>query len=130
GAIMSVMMLATTPFLDQIGFDRGAIIGYTSMVLAFLLVFFGIRSYRDNVAGGRIGFLRAFQVGILITVVASICYVATWEVVSYKVFPDFSDRYAAHELEKARAAGASEQQLTKKRTELERFREMYRNPFM
>ena len=59
GAIMSAMMLATIPFMDRIGFDRGAIVGYASMVAAFLLVFFGIRSYRDNVAGGTIGFGRA-----------------------------------------------------------------------
>ena len=29
------------------------LIGYTGMVLAFLMVYFGVRSYRDNVAGGR-----------------------------------------------------------------------------
>ena len=52
GAILSVMMLITIPFESSIGYDRGAIIGYTTMVLSFLLVFFGIRSYRDNVAGG------------------------------------------------------------------------------
>ena len=33
GAILSAMMLTTLPFLDRIGFDRGEIIGYTSMVL-------------------------------------------------------------------------------------------------
>ena len=60
GAILSAMMLATLPFLDRIGFDRGEIIGYTSMVVAFLLIFFGVRSYRDNVAGGTVGFGRAW----------------------------------------------------------------------
>jgi hypothetical protein len=62
GAILSAMMLATLPFLDRIGFGRGEIIGYSSMVVAFLLIFFGIRSYRDNVAGGTVGFGRAFVV--------------------------------------------------------------------
>ena len=52
--------------MDAIGFDRGEIIGYTSMVLAFLLIFFGVRSYRDNVAGGTVRFGRAFAVGALI----------------------------------------------------------------
>jgi hypothetical protein len=46
GAIMALMMFATLPFIDRIGLDKGAIIGYTTMVLSFLLVFFGIRSYR------------------------------------------------------------------------------------
>ena len=39
------------------------------MVLAFLMVFFGVRSYRDNVAGGHVTFGRAFKVGLLITLV-------------------------------------------------------------
>ena len=42
------------------------------MVVAFLLIFFGIRSYRDNVAGGSVGFGRAFAVGALIALVASV----------------------------------------------------------
>ena len=42
------------------------VIGYTTMVIAFLLIFFGVRSYRDNVAGGTVRFGRAFAVGALI----------------------------------------------------------------
>jgi hypothetical protein len=41
GAILSAMMLLTVPFHDQIGFDRSLIIGYTTMVLAFLMIFRG-----------------------------------------------------------------------------------------
>ena len=59
GVILSVMMLATVPFIDKIGFDRGEIFGYTSMVLAFLLIYFGVRSYRDNVLEGSARASRA-----------------------------------------------------------------------
>ncbi len=79
GGILSLMMLSTVPFVDQIGFDKGAIIGYTTMVLSFLLVFFGIRSYRENIGQGVITFGRAFSVGILITIISCLCYVVTWE---------------------------------------------------
>ena len=128
GAILSVMMLATVPFLDRIGFDRGAVIGYTTMVLAFLLVFFGIRSYRDNVAGGSISFVRAFAVGSLIVAVASVCYVATWQLVYYKLAPDFGAKYTAHVVEQARAAGASQAEIDKKAAEMRRMMDMYKNP--
>src|SRR5688572_13443693 len=111
GAILSVMMLITLPFQDAIGFDRGEVIGYTSMVLAFLLIFFGVRSYRDNVAGGAVRFGRAFAVGALIAVVASVCYVATWQVVYYKLAPDFMQKYSAHVVEKARADGEDEEAI-------------------
>ena len=62
GAISSLMMVATVPFADRIGFDKGAVIGYTSIVLSFLLVFFGIRSYRHNAGNGQITFTKARSV--------------------------------------------------------------------
>ena len=54
GVLMSVMMLITLPFIDRIGFDRGAVVGYTGMVLSFLLIFFGsgLRRRLDHGGGG------------------------------------------------------------------------------
>ena len=130
GAILSVMMLATIPFMDTIGFDRGEIIGYTSMVLAFLLVFFGVRSYRENVGGGEVTFGRALAVGSLIVVVASMCYTATWEVIYFKITPDFTTKYAAHMVDKARKSGASEAAIDAKVAEMKELSKMYENPLM
>ena len=128
GAILGVMMLLTLPFQDRIGYDNGEVIGYTTMVLAFLLIFFGIRSFRDNVAGGTVSFGRALAVGLQIVVIASACYVATWEVIYYKITPDFTTKYATRVLAKARADGASEQELAKKKAQLDQFAELYKNP--
>src|ERR1035438_1552658 len=111
GAVSSLMMLATVPFADRIGFDKRAVIGYTAIVLSFLLVFFGVRSYRENAGGGRLTFGRGFAVGILITLISSACYVGTWEIVYYKLMPGFADKYAAHLVEHAKAAGASQQKI-------------------
>lgn len=130
GAILSVMMLLALGFQDQIGFDRGAVVGYTSMVLAFLMVYFGVRSYRDQVAGGRVSFGRAFAVGLLITAVASVCYVATWEVIYYRLAPDFGDKYAAYVVQKAREAGATEAQIAERTRQMDQFKEAYRNPLV
>lgn len=128
GGILSAMMLLTLPFMDAIGFDRGEVIGYTSMVVAFLLVYFGVRSYRDNVAGGAIGFGRALLVGALISMVASICYVLTWQVIFYKLAPDFGAKYQAHVLDEARKDGQSEETIARRKAEMDRFMELYRNP--
>ena len=128
GAILSVMMLAALPFHDAIGNDAGLVIGYTSMVLAFLLIYFGVRSYRDNVAGGRVGFMKALGVGALIALVASACYVATWEAVYFGGKSDYIEKYQAREVEKMRTSGASEAQIATKQEEMRKFAEMYRNP--
>ena len=128
GAILSGMFLIALPFHDAIGFDRAAILGYTTMVLAFLLIFFGVRSYRDTIGGGRVGFRRALAVGSLIGVVASLCYVVMWEVVYFKFAPDYLTKYQAHVIEKARAKGESEEAIGRKRAEMEKFEAMYQNP--
>ena len=130
GAILSVMMLVTLPFQDQIGFDKGAIIGYTTMVLAFLMVYFGVRSYRDSVNGGSVTFGRALTVGLLITAIASVCYVATWEVIYYRLAPDFSDKYAAYTIEKAKQSGATEAQVAAQVKQMTEFKEMYKKPLV
>lgn len=128
GGILSVMMLLTIPFMDSIGFERGMVIGYTTMVLAFLLVFFGIRSYRDNVAGGTVGFGRAFAVGALIVLIAAACYVATWELIYFNLAPDFVEKMQAYAEEKARASGGSAAEIQKQVEEIQRNAEWYRNP--
>ena len=130
GAMLSAMMLATLPFLDKIGFEKGEIIGYTTMVLAFLMVYFGVRSYRDNVAGGRVTFGRAFLVGLMITFVASACYVATWQVIYYKLAPDFGEKYTAFVVEQAKKSGASEAKIAAQKKEMAEFMEMYKNPLI
>lgn len=130
GAIMSVMMVITMTAFGHIDFDKGEVIGYTSMVVAFLMVFFGVKSYRDNVAGGNIDFGRAFFVGLAITVVASVCYVATWEIIYHNVWPDFPEQYAAHQIERARANGATEAALAIQQQKLADFNKLYKNPFI
>jgi uncharacterized protein DUF4199 len=128
GAVLSLMMLITMPFVDQIGYDRGMVVGYTTMVLAFLLVYFGVRSYRDNVAGGEVGFGRALAVGSLIALVASACYVATWEVLYFVVAPEHVTKMQEHMMASARSSGGSPEAVAQKVAEMERFMEMYQNP--
>lgn len=129
GGVLAVLMFATLPFQDQIGFERGAIVGYTTMVLAFLMVYVGVRSYRDTV-GGAITFGRACQVGLLISLVITACYVATWQVMYYGFMPDFFDKYIAFALEKARQGGASEADLARQAEDLRTFAVMYQNPLV
>jgi hypothetical protein len=128
GAISSLMMIALVTFGDRIGFDRGAIIGNTSIVLSFLMVFFGIRTYRDNIGNGQITFLKGFAVGISITLISCICYVVTWEVIYYNFIPGFWDHYGAHLAEKLRASGASPAAVQAKLQQVAKYKELYKNP--
>lgn len=121
GAIMSASMTAIMVFAHQTNPSNGMIIGYTMMVLSFLLVFFGIRSYRENVGNGYISFGRALAVGFLIMLISCACYVATWEVVYHKLMPDFTEKYMAQSIARVRASGKSPQEI---QTEIENMRSM------
>ena len=128
GAITAALMLATIPFVDRIGFDKGEILGYATIVLSALFIFFGVRSYRESASGGRLTFGRGFAVGILITLLSTLFYVATWEVVYYKFMPDFAEKYAAYSIERAKSSGASQEQIDKARKQAEQFKQMYNHP--
>jgi hypothetical protein len=82
------------------------------------------------VAGGRVTFGKAFQVGLLIALVASVCYVAVWEVYYFTVKPDFCGKWTAHELEQAKAAGADAAKLAKIEEEGVQMEKMLANPVL
>lgn len=125
GVISSGMMIATLPFLEKIG-NAGYVVGYTSIVLSFLLVFFGVRSYRETQGDGYITFARGFGVGIGITLISCVFYVVTWEIVYFNFMPHFMDNYGAQTIEKMRASGASAAAIQKQVEAMQHFNEMYK----
>jgi len=128
GAISSLIMIALVTFGHRIGFDRGAVIGNTSIVLSFLMVFFGIRTYRDNIGNGQITFLKACVVGLSITLISCIFYVVTWEVIYYNFMPGFWDAYGAHLVQKLAASGANPAAIQAKLEQVRKYKELYKNP--
>ena len=129
GVISSLMMIATVPFADRIGFGHSYVVGYTTIVLSLLLVFFGVRSYRDNVGKGQITFGKAFLVGLAITVISCLFYVATWEIIYFNFMPDFMDKYGAHVIQKMQASGATAAAIQQQTEHIDKLKVLYKNPF-
>jgi hypothetical protein len=130
GLIMSAMFAITAPFMDHLTGGRGMIIGYAGMLAGSLLIYFGIRTYRENVAGGTVSFGRAFSIGMLIGLVAAVLYAASWEVMYRNFYPDFMEKYAAAQVESARAKGATQQELDLKAAQMKKAVESYNNPLV
>lgn len=120
--------LVSLIFFDQTNLDYSEAIGYSLMLVAFYFIYLGVKSYRDDSLNGQITFGKGLQMGLLITLVASVIYVLTWIVVYYGFIPDFMDKYVAASLEKVKKSGANEIDLTQKMQELEQMKEMYKNP--
>src|SRR6185503_9505110 len=127
GVIAAVLMLAHVPFMD--GGSKALILGYTGIVLSALLIFFGVRSYRENVGNGRISFGRGLAVGILIALISSAGYVAAWEVVYYSN-PGFTDKIFDKQVEDLKAAGAPQEKIDDTARQVESIKKMYANPLV
>jgi hypothetical protein len=124
-AVPMVVSMLTVP-ADAIP-DNAALYGYLSMLLAFTMVFVGIKHYRDKVCGGVIRFLPALGVGLGISAVASLFWVAGWELTLATGF-DFGSAYTDSVVAAAQARGAPPAELDRIQAETAEFLRRYANP--
>jgi hypothetical protein len=130
GVVISVLMDGSVLLAGKIGSGHSLLLGYANMVASFLLIYFGIRSYRDNTLAGQISFGRAFACGILITLITTICYVATWEVIYFNFIPHFMDSYWAAQIHKVQARGLDPATTAARVADIQRSQQLYQNPFV
>ena len=131
GLMISVLMDGSLLLANKIGSGHNSmLLGYTMMVASFLLVYFGIRSYRDNNLAGQISFGRAFTCGILITLITTVFYVVTWEVIYFNFIPHFMDSYWAAQIHKVQASGLDPATIATKVAAIEHSQQLYQNPFV
>jgi hypothetical protein len=130
GFIISVLMGGSLLFADRIGSGHSLILGYAIMVASFLLIYFGIRSYRDNTLRGQISFGRAFTCGILITLITTVCYVVTWEVLYFNFMPHFMDSYFAAQIQSVQSAGLDSATTAAKVAAIQHSQQLYQNPLI
>jgi Protein of unknown function (DUF4199) len=130
GLMISVLMDGSLLLADKIGSRHSMLLGYTIMVASFLLVYFGIRSYRDNTLDGQITFGRAFACGFLITLITTVCYVATWEFIYFNFMPHFMDSYFAAQIHKVQSSGLDPATAAARVAAIQRSQQLYQNPFV
>lgn len=132
GAIVGSVMLVTMPLYANGTFDfsNGEWVGYSSMVVALSMVFFGVKSYRDKYKNGAISFGKAAQVGMLITAVAAVIYALTWEVCYSQISEEFTTKMTTSYFEKMEKEGTSGAELEKAKADWVEFSEMYKNPLI
>ena len=130
GLIISVLMGGSLLLADKIGSGHSMLLGYTIMVASFLLVYFGIRSYRDNNLAGQISFGRAFACGILITFITTIFYVGMWEFLYFNFMPHFMDSYFAAQIHKVQTSGLDPATTAAQVAAIQRSQQSYQNPLI
>jgi hypothetical protein len=132
GALVSILMLSTVNYLSHcegnVDYGTSMLIGYASMLLAFSLIYIGIRNYRDKYNDGVISFGKAFKTGMMMVLIASTIYVVAWLIDYFFFIPDFMEKYAAQTLAELKASGASQAEMDKETKEMANFARMYKNP--
>ena len=129
GVIVSTFMVSSVGYCYSSGnFDGNIWIGYASMLLAFSLVFVGIKNYRDKYNNGSISFGKAFQVGLYITLIASTMYVIVWTIDYYFFVPDFMEKYTTHVIQEAKENGASAAEINEQIKMMEESAKFYETP--
>ena len=133
GLTVIILMLLNFVLMNKniLTFENSELVGYSSIIISLSMIFFGIKSYRDNKLKGEIKFWKAAQVGFLITLVASLLYGFGWEIyyqTNYSEVNGFMKNYSQHYIDKASEEGKSEEEIETITKEMADMTEMYKNP--
>lgn len=114
-----------------IGIELGANqewLGYLIMFVVFSMIYVAVRKHRDDDLGGVISFSKAFLVGLGISAVAGVVYVAVWEFYSSFDNYQFIDNYTNSMINSIRASDKSPADMASAIAEIEAMAAQYRNP--
>ena len=126
------LMLAIAGGGDNIvGFENSHYVGYGVMIAGLSMIFFGIKSFRDNYGGGKISFWKGIQIGLLITAISAVMYGGGW-LIHNAIYPEwvgaFMQKYADFQTTKMRESGSSDAEVADARKQIDEMGEMIKNP--
>ncbi len=127
GITVAVLMRIAMMLFPE-GGTGGMVAGFASMIVALSFVFIGIKRYRDIELGGVIHFWKALGVGFGIAAIASLFYVAAWELYLYFTNYTFMEEYTQLTIQQAQKAGKSAAEISTLAKEMDGFKDLYANP--
>lgn len=130
GALGMVWLIVFKNFEQKIGFELGEVLGYVSIILSFSVIFFAIRSYRDQQLNGFISFGKAFKTGLFISLISSAIYGLAWAIMSHFFYPDFYNHYLEFKTAQMQAQGLSAAEIAAYSREMMQMKEMMSNPLV
>lgn len=129
GLIIILTMMLGILTSDGKGFFASEYFGYLIMVIAFSMVFVGVKRYRDVELGGVIKFLPALKAGVLIAAIAGIIYVTVWEIYLFSTDYAFIHDYVARAIKAKQEAGMAGVELENFITEMDGIKDVYAKPY-
>lgn len=127
GVTVALLMRVAMMLFPE-GGTGGMVAGFSSMIIALTFVFIGTKRYRDVELGGVIRFGKALGLGIGIAAIATVFYVAAWELYLNFTNYTFMDEYTRVALKQAQEAGKSATEIATLAKEMDGFKALYANP--
>ena len=125
---ISLLSLLIWSLVDVVDNTMGEVIGYSSMVISLLFVFFGIKHFRDKENNGIVNFPKALLIGVLISLIVAMAFGVLDLIYVKFINPGFMTDYYDGMVEQAQSLPKEEFEMRK--AELESEKEMFSNPFM
>ncbi len=130
GAITICILFLIALFIGKnLSFTAQEVIGYATMVISLVFVFFGIKHYRDNENDGVVSFGKALLIGVLISLFAAIAFGIIDVIYVTYINPDFTTEYYAT-IEEQMKSSLPEAEYKVKLTELEAQKELFSSSWM
>lgn len=96
-----------------LSFKAQEVIGYVTMAVCLIPIYFGIKHYRDYENNGAIHFKEGFIIGILIALCAAVGFaIIDYLFVSY-INPEFPAQYLAYSIDNINASNLTAEQKVK-----------------
>ncbi|MGY0390973.1 DUF4199 domain-containing protein [Bizionia sp. KMM 8389] len=125
--LLTVLFSLAFIFETALSFSVSEIIGYISITIALSFIFFGIKTFRDEINKGLLSFLKAFKIGVLISLFPAFTFGVINVVYSNFINPNFSTEYYNDSIEKLRIS-LPEADFQEKLLELESQKALFENP--
>ena len=127
GVIVATLMVVTQ-LVTQFNMAYGELVGYSTMVAAFSMIFVGIKKFRDSRTDKKATFLQSLLIGLGISLIATIFYAATWGFIDGFSGGEFLDQYASAQLTELKENGATAEEIKATEAQIDYYRELYKNP--
>ncbi|MBL4773923.1 MAG: DUF4199 domain-containing protein [Alcanivoracaceae bacterium] len=132
GLIASILITVISSLLLLLSKDNhhsSEWLGYLIMIIGLSMIFVGIKQHRDKNLGGIIGFGKAFQIGLLISLIAGLFYVTSWELYYQNSDQTFIEQYYNSYIDEMRKSGSNDSEIAEIKQEMETFAANYKNFF-
>ena len=97
--------------LDEPNIATGEVVGYISMILSLLVIFFGIKTYRDKELNGVINYWQGLKAGLAIDFIASLMFGVYSYILLKFIMPEFVQEYYQFQIDKIKNSGKAQEQI-------------------